>query len=107
VTNSVLGQPQGHHRSGFEKNGWTPVTTGDFEGQFDGFMPKGQDGEISIDGTSVLMMRPKELSDAAKLRDQQAARAQVKRKEDFLTGENAVQSNRISKSYEKIAIPES
>jgi hypothetical protein len=105
VTDSVYGQPQTYHRSGFEKNGWTPVNQEDFEGRFDGqFMPKGQSGEIKIEG-STLMMRPQELSDQAKLRDAKAAKTKVKGREEYLTGASALPSNRITKSYEKLDIP--
>jgi len=106
VTDSCLGRPETQHRSDLEKSGWTPVHQEDFDGQFDGrWMPKGADGEIKVDA-SVLMMRPKELTDAAKLRDAKAARDQVRSREDSLTGEGATQGNRISKSYERISIPE-
>src|SRR5882724_853688 len=105
VTDSVYGQPQTYHRSGFEKNGWTPVHGEDFEGRFDGvFMPKGTSGEIKVEG-STLMMRPQELSDRAKLRDAKAAQNKVTGIESHLTGESAIPSNRITKTYERIMIP--
>jgi hypothetical protein len=117
VTDSIYGQPQPQHRAGFEKRGWTPVHQEDFDGQFDGmFMPKGADGEIKLDGL-VLMMRPKEMNDRAKRAERRAAREQVAIKEQALRGgdvnvtldgqhPSAVGSNKLNKSYERIAIPE-
>src|SRR5882672_4817908 len=117
VTDSVLGKPMPQHRAGFEKTGWTPVHQDDFDGQFDGmFMPKGMDGEIKQEGTT-LMMRPKELTDRAKAVDQRNAREQVQIKEQALRGgdlntsldsqhPSAINSNRVNKSYERVTIPE-
>jgi hypothetical protein len=63
------------------------------------------------------MMRPKELNDRAKLRERRAAMEQVAIKEQALKGGDvgtsldsrhatALQSNRISKSVERLTIPE-
>lgn len=117
VTDSIYGQPQPQHRATFERKGWTPVHQEDFDGQFDGmFMPKGADGEIKMDGLT-LMMRPKELTDRAKKQERRAALEQVAVKEQALRGgdlntsldsqhESALGYNRIKKSVERIAIPE-
>jgi hypothetical protein len=117
VTDVVLGQPFAAHRSGAEKAGWTPVHPSDFNGQFDGmFTPKGQDGEIRMEGT-CLMARPMELSMQAKKRDRRSALEQVAIKEQAVTGgdlnttldsqhESALRSNRIKKSFERIHIPD-
>ncbi len=117
VTDSVLGKPMPQHRAQFEKGGWTPVHQDDFDGQFDGmFMPKGADGEIMLE-SSALMMRPKQLSDRAKLREERMAREQVMIKEQALRGgdlntsldsqhPSAINSNRINKTLERITIPE-
>ena len=117
VTDSIYGQPQPQHRANFEKKGWTPVHQEDFDGQFDGmFMPKGADGEIKVDGLT-LMMRPKELTDRAKRNDRRNALEQVAIKEQALRGgdintsldsqhPSALRTNRISKSVERISIPE-
>jgi hypothetical protein len=117
VTDSVYGQPMPQHRAGFEKKGWTPVHQEDFDGQFDGmFMPRGMEGEIKMDGLT-LMMRPMEMNIAAKKRERRAAMEQVAVKEQALRGgdlpvsldsqhSTALQSNRINKSFERISIPE-
>jgi len=78
VTDSCLGQPQTHRRSVFEAGGWTPVHGEDFDGLFDGeFMPKGAQGEIKLE-SSVLMMRPIELTEQAKLQDKKEALNKVR-----------------------------
>jgi hypothetical protein len=117
VTESVFGQPQPQRRATFERKGWTPVHQEDFDGQFDGvFMPKGDDGEIKVDGL-VLMMRPKELTDKARLREERAAREQVVIKEQALRGgdlpvsldathPSAVGFNKIKKTVERIVAPD-
>lgn len=116
VTDSVFGQPVPQHRAAFEKKGWTPVHQEDFDGAFDGrFMPKGRPGEIIQDGM-VLMIRPKELSDRADYANRRKALEQVALKEKSLlsgdvgvtldgTHQSAVNSNRISKSFERIEVP--
>lgn len=117
VTDSILGQPQPQRRALFERKGWTPVHQDDFDGRFDGeFMPTGAQGEIKVDG-AVLMMRPLELSLRAKAADLRAAREQVSIKEQTLKGgdlgtsldsqhHTALRSNKITKTIERIAIPE-
>ncbi len=117
VTSEVFGQPDHQHRAEFERKGWTPVHQEDFDGRFDGmFMKKGDPAEINVRGL-VLMARPLELTKKAKAREKRAAREQVEIKEAALRyGDlpisldarhpSAVNSNRISKSYERIAIPE-
>lgn len=118
VTDSVFGQPQPERRAMFEKRGWTPVHQEDFDHRFDGrFMPKGKDGEIKMDGL-VLMARPLELSQRARRNERRAALEQVAVKEQgLISGDikgvaldtqhsTALKSNRINKSFERIAIPE-
>jgi hypothetical protein len=117
VTDSVYGQGVPQHRAEFEKKGWTPVHQEDFDGQFNGmFMPKGAPGEINVEGM-VLMMRPKEITDKAKILERRKANEQVAIKEQaFRSGdmpisldprhETAVRTNRINKSIERISIPE-
>lgn len=116
VTDSVYGQGMPQHRADFERKGWTPVHQEDFDGLFDGmFMPKGAQGEIRVEGL-VLMMRPKEFTDKAKHQDYVKAREQVFIKEQALRGgdiqtsldsrhSTALNSNRISKTVERITIP--
>ena len=117
VTDSVYGQSMPQHRAKFERMGWTPVHQEDFDGQLNGlFMPAGAEGEIKSDGL-VLMARPREMTEAAARKDARKAREQVLIKENALrSGDlpvtldaahpSAVQSNRISKSYERISIPD-
>lgn len=117
VTDSVYGQSMSQHRSGFERKGWTPVHQEDFDGVFDGmFMPRGAQGEIMNEGL-VLMARPKEFTTKAKRLELQAAISQVQIKEQALRGgdiqisldarhSSALNTNKISKSYERLQIPE-
>ncbi len=116
VTDTVLGQDFGYHRSTFEKAGWTPVHQEDFDRQLDGlFMKRGAEGEIRMAG-QVLMARPEELNIAAKKRERRNAQEQVAVKEQALRGgdlpvsldsqhPSAVGFNKINKSFERIAIP--
>lgn len=116
VTDSVLGQGVPQHRSEFERKGWTPVHQDDFDNQFNGmFMPKNAPGEINVEGL-VLMMRPKQLTDKAKLSDRKRAYEQVAIKEQALRGgdlpvtldarhPSAMNTNRINKSIERIEVP--
>ena len=117
VTSEVFGQPDHQHRAEFERKGWTPVHQEDFDGRFDGmFMRKGDPAEINMRGL-VLMARPLEMTLKARERDRRAAREQVAIKEAALRyGDlpvsldarhpSAINTNRISKSYERITIPE-
>lgn len=118
VTDSVLGQAVPQHRAEFERKGWTPVHQDDFDGQFNGmWMPKDKAGEINVEGV-VLMVRPKELHDRAKKIDRKKAVEQVEIKEAAMRGgdvpgvtldpqhPSALNSNRVSKTIERIAIPE-
>lgn len=117
VTETVYGQPVPQRRALFEKRGWTPVHSEDFDGRFDGmFTPKGSQGEINMEGL-VLMARPKTMTEKAKLADKQRAREQVFIKEQALRGGDmpvsldaqhptAVRSNKINKTIERIEIPE-
>jgi len=117
VTSEVFGQPDPQHRADFEKKGWTPVHQDDFNGQFNGmFMPKNAPGEITVHGL-VLMARPLEFSERARKLDRRRATEQVMIKEQALRGGDipvsldsrhptAVNTNRISKSYERIEVPD-
>ncbi len=117
VTSTVYGQDQTQHRAEFERKGWTPVHSEDFDGRFNGmFMPKDQDGEIN-NGGQVLMARPKELTVAAERRDLKKAREQIAIKEAALmngdipgvtldtTHRSALASNKVSRGYERVAVP--
>jgi len=117
VTDSVFGQSVPQHRAEFERRGWTPVHQSDFEGQFDGkFMPKGQEGEINVDGL-VLMVRPVEMSKRAETRDFRKAREQIEIKERALRGgdipgvsldtahPSAIRQNRVNRNLEAIPVP--
>lgn len=117
VTSTVFGQDMSQHRSKFEQRGWTPVHQEDFDGQFDGmFMPKGAQGEISVDGL-VLMMRPKQMTDRAHHTNKVRALQQVAIKEQALRGgdldigldaqhPSALKVNRVNKTMERIVVPE-
>lgn len=117
VTSSVFGQDMSQHRSKFEARGWTPVHQEDFDGQFDGmFMPKGAQGEITVDGL-VLMMRPKQMTDRAHHNNKVKALQQVAIKEQALRGgdinigldsqhPSALKVNRVNKTMERIVVPE-
>lgn len=116
VTDTVLGQDFGYHRSTFEKAGWTPVHQEDFDRILDGlFMKRGAEGEIRMAG-QVLMARPSELNERAKRKERRAAMEQVHIKEQALRGgdmpisldskdPSAIGFNRINKSVERIDIP--
>ncbi len=117
VTDSVYGQGVPQQRADVERQGGTPVHQDDFDGQFDGmFMPKGSTGEINVEGL-VLMARPREFTHKAKLAEQRKAREQVFIKEQALRGgdipipldprhPSAISTNRITKTMERIAVPE-
>ncbi len=116
VAVSVMGQDMPRERGSFERTGWTPVHQSDFDGKFDGrWMPKGQDNEIN-QGGQVLMARPLEISLKARARELRAAQEQVRVKEQALyagdlpiTGADhpsARKFNQVSRSVERIAIPE-
>lgn len=117
VTDSVYGQSMPQHRAQFERKGWTPVHQEDFDGVFDGkFMPKGQDGEINVDGL-VLMARPLEYSIRSRAADLRRAQEAVQIKQQQIMGgdlpgvtldsrhKSATSTNRINKTVEPIAIP--
>lgn len=117
VTDSVLGQNMGQHRSTFERTGWTPVHQEDFDGRFNGmFMPRGAEGEIKYEGL-VLMARPEEITKRARDEETRKAREQIMIKERALKGgdmpnvtldaqhRSALQTNKIGKSYERIDVP--
>ena len=116
VTSTCRGQDMPQHRAEFEKKGWTPVHQDDFDGQFNGvFMPKNQEGEVNVEGL-VLMARPEKMTEKAERINKQRAYEQVAIKEQALTGgdlpvtldarhPSATNSNRISKSIERIEVP--
>lgn len=117
VTDSVYGQAQPQHRAQFERKGWTQVHQEDFDGRFDGmFMPKGAQGEITVDGL-VLMARPLELTIKSRKEDLRRAQEAMSIKQRQLTGGDlpgvtldsrhatAVGSNRINRTIEQIEIP--
>lgn len=117
VTEAVLGKPMPERLAGFERKGWTVVHNDDFDGQLDGlFNKKGAQEPIRKDGM-VLVARPKEMTAKARRRDHMAALEKVKIKEQALRGgdvgttldaqhQTALRFNHITKSTERIAIPE-
>jgi hypothetical protein len=114
VTGSIYGQPQPQRLARFQKQGWVPVMAERHDGLF---MPKGYKGYIEADGL-ILHERSKKISDMARMYEAKKARMQIRTKEAQLLGggidgvsldsqhPSAIRSNRISKSYEKIDIPE-
>lgn len=115
VTASVLGQPQPQRLARFQKQGWKPVDSSRHDGMF---MPKGHKGQIEVDGL-VLHERPKKISDLARAYERKKAQMQVRTKEQQLLGggvnttsgmdpqhPSALRSNRITKDWEPIEIPE-
>lgn len=117
ITDTCAGQPDPHRRRQFEQTGWTPVHQESFDGDLRGlYMKKTSDEEINLGGM-VLVTRPKQMSAKARTRDLRAAREQVAIKEQALRGgdipvtldsrhPSAVNTNRISKTMERIAVPE-
>ena len=118
VRDSYYGQPDPKNRGDAERKGWTPIHQSDFSGQFNGvFMKKNAEGEINVDGL-VLMARPEELSIRARRVDERIANEAVQIKEAQLTGgdlpgvtldtthKTALNSNKISKTLERIEIPD-
>lgn len=115
VTDSVLGAPMPQRRARFERRAWRPVPAERHDGIF---TPKGYKGEINVDGM-VLMERSIEHSNRARQKDRLKAREQVYVREQQLRGgdlgnkvafdtqhPSAQRVNRVSKSYEKIDVPE-
>src|SRR5258705_558567 len=109
VTDSIFGQLQPQRRSRFERKGWMPVPAERHDGVW---TPRGAKGEINVDGL-VLMERPAEYTKMAHDHDRRKAREQVLIKEQQLRGgdvgvtldgrhSTALNSNRISKSYEPL-----
>lgn len=112
-TFSVLGAAQGRRYGRFEATGWSPVPASRHPGLF---TPRGYEGQIEYDGL-VLMEKPEELCRQTEAREFRKAREQVQAKEQQLRGgdvgttldsrhKSALASNKISKSYERIDIPE-
>ncbi len=112
-TLSVLGMQQARRFGRYEATGWSPVPASRHPGLF---TPKGYEGQIEYDGL-VLMEKPEELCRQTEAREFMKARSQVQAKEAQLKGgdlgtsldsrhKSALASNKISKSYERINIPE-
>lgn len=116
VTDSIYGAPTPQRRARFEKRLWEPVQTGDFDGRFDYFMPKGFKGQIEVDGL-ILCARPLELSIRSRQKERNKAVEQVLIKERQIMGgdipqvgldtrhESAIRTNRVNKSWERISVP--
>ncbi len=116
VTETVFGQNM-QRLNKFEKAGWTPVYTSDFDGKFDDgrYVPKGSD-EIIKEGGVVLCARPLSISLERKRQEVAKAKGEIQMKEQaFLGGgidasganhPSAKQFNHISRSRERISIPE-
>jgi hypothetical protein len=114
VTETVFGQNM-QRLTKFEKGGWTPVHSTDFDGRFDGiWTPKGSDEYIK-EGGVVLCARPIEISLERKRQEKNAAIQQIRMKEQaFLAGgidasganhPSATKFNHISRTFERIDVP--
>jgi hypothetical protein len=117
ITASVRGQEFPGRRMLFDQGGWTPVHQEDFDGKFNGrFMLRDAPGEITVEGL-VLVARPIEFTERARVAEKRRAREQLEIKERaFRSGEipnvsfdtkheSALRTNKISKSYERIDVP--
>lgn len=111
-TISVLGQQQSRRFGRYQATGWEPVPASRHPGLF---TPKGYEGEIEYDGL-VLMEKPEEMCRQTEAREFRKAREQVQAKETQLRGgdvgttldsrhKSALASNKISRNYERIDIP--
>ena len=113
-TMSVLGQQQSRRFGRYQATGWEPVPASRHPGLF---TPRGFEGEIEYDGL-ILMEKPEEMYLMTEEREFRKAREQVQAKEQQLRGGDAIKTgfdskhrsamraNRVSKSYERIEVPE-
>jgi hypothetical protein len=120
VTNSVFGKPEPDRMRAFEKGGWEPVHSTDFQGKYRGrWTDKTNDGPIEFNGLT-LCARPMEISKKSRARDQREAREAVMIKEQQLRGgemkglsqdafqaQSALNSNKISRTLERVTVPDS
>lgn len=115
ITVSVFGQPQPQHRARFERKGWVPVHSEDWDSRFRGmFLPESHEGEIEVDGL-VLMARPMVFSDKARRIDQRNAQERTQIKERQLRGghldgvtldtHHETVINRVEKHLEPVPVP--
>jgi hypothetical protein len=114
VTGSIYGQPQTQRLARFQRQGWVPVPASRHDGMF---MPRGHKGYIEVDGL-ILHERSKKISDMARAHERKKALGQIRAKEAQLMGGDlggvsldtqhptALRTNKISKTYEKVEIPE-
>lgn len=107
---SVWGKEDPNYEVGVARRGWEAVPAS----RHPELMPAGNFSTIERDGM-ILMERPMELTEDARARDRQAARKQVKDKEEQLNDAPKGQFERnnkgdslrkINKSYERMEIPE-
>jgi hypothetical protein len=86
VTYEVLGKSEPAMRQDFEINGWEAVTQDMFGGLLDGmYMKRGEKGEITYGGM-VLMERPMELTEEAKLEESRARIGAMRAQENMIKG---------------------
>lgn len=114
ISSKVFGQEQPHNLARFQKQGWAPVPASRHDGRF---MPKGHQGYIEMDGL-MLHERPLEYTRKAREYEYQKARTQVRiREQQLASGDipgvsfdtqhpTALRSNRITRSHERLNIPE-
>lgn len=114
-TETIFGQELPQRMAGFQRAGWTPVHTSDFDNMYKGqFTAADYDGYIKQDGM-VLCARPIQDSIRARKREEAKARQVIALKEQAFTGggmdasgadhPSAKQFNHIRRSVERIDIP--
>jgi hypothetical protein len=112
----VRGQPMPSFVATRLKQGWTPVSGQDFGGRFNGRFTAPDTGVIRMDGM-VLMARPSAITAKAVAAEKRAAREPILIKEGAVRAgvdiaamgadhPSAVATNRISRTYERLTIPE-
>lgn len=109
-TFTVLGKENPSYQVAMAHKGWESVP----RSRHPHMMPHNHQGETIEREGMILMERPMEITQEAKLRDMRVARAQVRGKEEQLGGSPAGQFGRdnkgdslvnVKKSYEHIPIP--
>lgn len=118
VRYETFGKEDTQNLSDANKTGWTPVHQSDFDGRWDGrWHQRGTDVNITYGGLA-LCARPEEISRKSRNAEYRKAREQIEIKERSLRGgdipnvtldaqhKSALQTNRISRTFERISVPE-
>ena len=107
---SVMGQEDAAHQVALARKGWEPVPAS----RHPSFMPEGGNFNTIERKGMILMERPAEVTEEARLIEMRRARAQVRQKEEQLASSPAGQFERankenslvkVKKSYEAVPIP--